>query len=234
MFKLLQYLTIFMLGIYILYLYSINKINFLVNDRYIYLTLATGIILTLIGGISVFKSIKSKEYIIKNNYIKSLLLLILITVLALVPLRSLSTESFNIRSVSKDFQVTDAEKANISNRIKFEVDSTKFSIYDWIKAKGLKDNSLFQNKEFEGIGFVTPYDDKHFTISRFIVSCCVVDATPVGLIAEGDYKGLYNANDWVKVKGKFDVKELSGTVQPIIIVKNIEKIPEPKDIYLNR
>jgi putative membrane protein len=230
----IKFITLGLLGLYIIYLFLLGKLNYLIHIRYIWLALAAGVIIALIGMIGLIINRKSLLDRSKLSII-NLLMLLMVMAMFLVPLKSLSSDSFSLRAITQQVQLNSAEKEMITNKLNFNVDSTTFTMYDWIKAKGLGDTDWFVGKKFKGTGFISPVkDDKHFTLSRFIISCCVVDATPTGLIVEYDYTKTYKANDWLEVEGVFVVKDYAGVVQPVIIPTRVQVIPQPQDIYLNR
>jgi putative membrane protein len=232
--QLLQNLTLLILGVYIIYLYSINRLNFLIHERYLLLTLVAGVTIAVIALVGLFQFIKDKNRLKSKLELVPLFVAILAITVSFIPLRSLSSESFNLRSITTIFKVSESEKSDITQKIKFNIDSNQFSMYDWIRARSIDDQELFRDKEFTGIGFVSPKDDKMFTISRFIVSCCVVDATPAGLLVEYNYKPELKENDWVEVKGKFKIEKINDTYQPVIVPTSVLKVKQPDNVYLNR
>lgn len=230
--KLYNYLTIAIIGEYIIYLYSIKKLNFLIHERYIIFTLLAGIVLLIVGliGVSITFKIKNK----KIQFNLSLVILIVSILVPFIQLKSLSSESFNIRSANSKVKIADNEKQDIRQKINFRIDTNEFTIYDWIKAKGLDDLSIFKEKEFTGTGFITPKPGSMFILSRFIVSCCIVDATPIGILVDYDYTKEYKANDWLEVRGKFKIQDVNGIMEPVIVPTSVIKINTPDNVYLNR
>ncbi|MGL4759411.1 MAG: TIGR03943 family putative permease subunit [Patescibacteria group bacterium] len=237
--KIYQYLMLIAFGSYSIYLYSIRRLTYLISERYIWLSLAGGVVLMLVGVFGLYNSIAKDKFVFKfskKSINLNLLCFVLVCLTFLIPLRTLSSESFNIRSANNAFKVSESEKSKIQEKISFAVDTNQFTLYDWVKARALNDNSLFKDKEFTATGFITPTKIKNqFVLSRFVVACCVVDATPTGMLIEYDYesKSLV-ANDWLEVKGKFEILSIEGVSQPVVIPNKVEKIQQPDDIYLNR
>jgi putative membrane protein len=229
----LQYLTLLILGIYILALYFTNRLTLLIHERYVIFTALGGAILTVVAIFGLFNLYKSKPKL-GNNFGDELFVSIIILLICFVPLKSLSSQSFNLRSSTNTVKLSEADKTNIESKIKFEIDTNKFSLYDWVKAKSINDNNLFKDKEFTAIGFISPAGNNRFTLSRFILSCCVVDATPVGVLVEYNYSSLYSANDWVEIQGKFTLKTINDKQEPVVIPTKITKVNQPENVYLNR
>lgn len=86
--------------------------------------------------------------------------------------------------------------------------------------------------EVSFIGFVVrdksdPADE--FTLTRFMISCCVADALSVEVRVAGASPGQFGDDDWVRVTG--DIYPLSGEV--VIDASSVEGVERPKNPYLN-
>jgi putative membrane protein len=208
----------------------------IIAERYVILTVICGLVLLIVGLYGVYITLQSepiKPFKLLKNY--NLLFILVPLLLFLLPLRILTSESFNIRSAKTAFKVSAQDKNQIKDKINFKIDTNTFSLYDWVKAKSIGDNTIFINKEITASGFITPTKTPNvFTLSRFVVACCVVDATPVGVLVEYDYNSKYQANDWLEIKGKFEIKNIEGSLEPVVIPSEVKKINQPDDIYLNR
>jgi uncharacterized repeat protein (TIGR03943 family) len=81
------------------------------------------------------------------------------------------------------------------------------------------------------IGFVTRYDDTpadEFLLTRYVVTCCVADATVAQVRVVNVPAGAFDANEWVQVE---------GTIYPvgrevIVDASSIEPVPRPSRPYL--
>jgi putative membrane protein len=86
--------------------------------------------------------------------------------------------------------------------------------------------------EVSFIGFVTrddatPADE--FTLTRFLISCCVADALSVEVRVVGAPPGRFEEDDWVRVTG-----ELYPLGEDVAVdASKVEKVPRPKRPYLN-
>jgi uncharacterized repeat protein (TIGR03943 family) len=230
--KFYNYFTMAIIGGYIIYLYFIKRLNFLIHERYIVFTLIAGLVLAVVGIIGSIIALQSKAKKFKFNL--SLIILLISMAIPLIPLKSLSSDSFDIRSVNKNIRVSENEKQDIRQKINFKINSNDFTMYDWVKAKGLDDLSIFKDKEFTGTGFIAPKQGNIFSLSRFILSCCVVDATPAGILVDYDYNKEFKSNDWLEVKGKFKIQVVNGIQEPVVIPTSVIKINQPDNVYLNR
>jgi putative membrane protein len=243
--KILNYLNLIVLGLYVSYLYLIEKLTLLIHPRYIWLVLVAGAIVCLIGLVGLIQliseSLKKKKENNKLDFKIALIpsLLLILTIGAFfIPVTSLSIFSYNIRSVKSELRLNDYEKKTLEQKFNITLNTRNFTIEDWVKARTLNNLKLFENKEFVGTGFVASKSDKTFNLSRFIISCCVVDATPVGLLVDTtnqiENKTEINDGEWLEVTGKFEIRLVNNESTPVIIPKTLKKTQQPKDTYINR
>ncbi len=237
MIRLYNYLTLLLIAIYVLYANYINRLVFFVHPRYIVFTLLCAVIIGIIaiaGIINIFKTSRNIFQEKKSIFSMSFIFLIASILVFLVPIRSLSSESFALRNSNNIFANSQEEKDRFRSKLKNGVDSTNFKFFDWITAKGLNENGIFRDKKFKGIGFVIKNNNQNtFDLSRFVIGCCVVDATPVSLLVEYDSQSL-KPDEWVQVEGTFVIKTIDGKNQPVIIPTSVTKTPEPDFTYLDR
>jgi putative membrane protein len=110
------------------------------------------------------------------------------------------------------------------------------NILDWLRAFSRQsDPAAFAGQEVDVIGFVyrDPRNaDNQFWVSRFIVSCCVADATAIGLLVETDQASALALDSWVRVTGRLRVGEFAGERLPVIAPDMIEPTEQPEHPYL--
>ncbi len=236
--KIYHYLTLLLIAIYIFYINYVNRLAFFIHPRYLSLALVCAGIIGLVAIIGIHHTFKSNKDVLKskkNIFSISFMILIAAMLVFLLPIRSLSSESFALRSSDNGVNSTDAEKEKVRLKLKGGVDSLTFKFFDWVSAKNLNENGIFKDKKFKGVGFVSVTKEVNtFDLSRFVISCCVVDATPVSLLVEYDYQKQFKADDWVEVEGVFTIKTIGGKNQPVIIPTSVTKVPEPDFTYLDR
>ncbi len=112
------------------------------------------------------------------------------------------------------------------------------NVVDWLmEFQRVSDPSVLAGEEARVIGFVY-YDDRFdedaFMVGRFVLSCCVADASPVGLIVQWpDTQSLAN-DTWVEVSGQFAVGEFDGRTIPVLVAETVEITDAPAQPYLYR
>lgn len=111
-------------------------------------------------------------------------------------------------------------------------------IMDWLVNFQRSDNPAeFDGEEASVVGFVYRDGrfDQHpdmFMTSRFALSCCVADATAIGLITRWPNADLMEEDGWVEVKGHFKMGEFYGQQLPVLIAESVTPTGEPDQPYL--
>ncbi len=192
-----------------------------------------------LGLIVVVWSLNDKPHERKNTSklsIKTLLIIALsfISLLVIKP-TTLSSDIANQRGVNSAAN-TDA-LAKLSNAdVISPFGSTSFtqlSIKDWANLLAqTNDHAFFVGKQATVSGFITKDENdpnNRFFVSRFVVSCCAVDARPIGVpIYLPDWQNTYKQDQWIAVDGKFVV-----TNDKVALDKpKIEVIEKPRDPYV--
>lgn len=122
----------------------------------------------------------------------------------------------------------------------FNVSPADRNVLDWVRAF----NSSSGMNEFTGqpadlIGFVyrdIRFDGKpQFMIARFAISCCVADASALGVIVQTADAAKLTQDSWVHVKGKFVVQSVDQHDTPVLIAESVSKqLNPPIPIYIRR
>lgn len=113
-----------------------------------------------------------------------------------------------------------------------------FDALDWASLlRQTTDLEVYENKPVNVIGFVTADQsdpENVFYVSRFIVTCCAVDAQPIGVpVYLENWQSTLKLDDWVQVTGEFDTNRSSSSDQPLAVIPD-EILPteQPSDPYL--
>jgi putative membrane protein len=94
----------------------------------------------------------------------------------------------------------------------------------------------FIGKEIELEGFIYREPDfvkEKAVIARFVVTCCVADASVYGMLASGEQLKQLNHDEWVKVTGIIDKTNYKGNILPCIKIKTVKKVKQPNDPYIH-
>lgn len=170
-----------------------------------------------------------------NRQVAAAALLILLSLFTLIITKpaSLSSDLATQRGINSGANTEALDKlANIDVISPFGNSSTtQLTVRDWANLLSqTNDQAFFAGKQAQVTGFITADEDKDvFYVSRFVISCCTVDARPIGVpIYSPGWQEKFKSDQWVEVDGNFD--ENAG----LIVVKpdRISPIEKPKDEYV--
>ena len=115
--------------------------------------------------------------------------------------------------------------------------STDRTVLDWVRAFGsASDLNTFAGQSADMIGFVyrdIRFDGKpQFLVARFVMSCCVADASAMGITVQTADADKWEADGWIRVTGKFAIQTVNGSAAPVLVADKIEPAAQPAHPYL--
>lgn len=248
--SLLNNLAILAWGLLLLKYAITGQYKILIHPNYFYLMLATSILLLVLG---VFKTKQLLQVapqpteqhlnIFPPGVGSSLLLLAAIAGL-LIPPTVLASQTALQRGVSETLPATSYEPQAFTTQTKPE----ERSLIDWIRTlNAYPEPEAYAGQPAEITGFVIKLPelpDNYLLLSRFILTCCAVDAYPVYVPVELPPDGQsYPIDSWLKITGTMTAQTLSirdrtDTPQEqrrlVLQAETITKIATPKDPYSYR
>ena len=114
----------------------------------------------------------------------------------------------------------------------------RFTVLDWSSLlRQTTDPSFYRDRAANVVGFITrDADDPQnvFYVSRFVITCCAVDAQPVGVpVFLPNWPNRFAADHWVKVSGSFETNPSTKSQQSIALVPTATtKVDQPSEPYL--
>lgn len=167
----------------------------------------------------------------KFQTVAAVILIVLPLILGfLLPVRPLSAVTAQQRVVDLNgFRSTE------STASLFLKNTRNYTLGDWIKViNNNPDINRFVDKEVRVSGFIFSPDanTQQFLVSRFLITCCAVDARPLGLWVEANWQESFRENQWVEVNGRFISKEVNGQPTLVVVPELINQISEPSDPYV--
>jgi putative membrane protein len=114
----------------------------------------------------------------------------------------------------------------------------KFTVLDWSSLlRQTTDVSFYQGKQVDIVGFITKDSGDAtnvFYVSRFVITCCAVDAQPVGVpVYLPNWQNGYKPDQWVRVTGSFDTNPSNKSDQPIALLPTkTTPVDQPSEPYL--
>ncbi len=242
----LDALAFFTWGVLLLKYWSSGQISLLIHPNYFWLVVVTGLLLLSIGSlktmplvIALFRGPQRSSQIENVPHLQlfppglgsGLLLLVAVFGLSIAP-RVLASDTALQRGVTETFAFTRSQPQSFRAAIKPE----DRSIIDWVRTlNAYPEPDAYQDQKVNVTGFVVKpptLPDDYLLISRFILTCCAVDAYPVGIPVKLEEKSdSYSQDIWLEIEGKMTTEEIGEKRQIVIVPSNITEIPTPRDPY---
>ena len=159
--------------------------------------------------------------------------------LALIPPQPLGTDAMATRALQLATMPAAAGRAVAEDAAGTEAAEPR-TVLEWLV--------LFQRAEISGSGlgqfagrgarvrgFV--YRDERFPagtflVSRFLLSCCVADAAPIGIAVRWPDADFLDDDAWVWVSGRFAVEDFLDERVPVLVAAEVTPAEQPAQPYL--
>jgi putative membrane protein len=226
-------LTLIGLGLYLYSRIFTGTLLFYINQRFAWLVMMAGVVLMAVGGSYRYRSNHDHDHVHRAHTVSwggVALIGVLIALGLLVPPKPLGASAMGNREVNLGTLVSSQSNSVMATR------AGEKNILDWLVAfQNTPDPTAFTNQSAHLIGFVyrdDRFDSEDFMLSRFVVSCCVADATAIGLIVRWPQAASLPGDQWVEVSGHFEPGEFSGKPTPILVTEAITRTTPPNQPYL--
>ncbi|CCE76221.1 hypothetical protein VV38_11025 [Clavibacter nebraskensis] len=160
-----------------------------------------------------------------------------ITVVAVLvlPPRTLTQSTVTQRALNSSTVASDAAP---DQELLGTSDFSTLGVKDWSQLLAqTTDPTFFTSKSVDITGFVSadPDDpDDVFYVTRFVVTCCAVDAQPVGVpVYQPGWRSTLQTDEWVRVTGPFASNPSAKSRQPLAVMpQGVEQVDQPADPYV--
>jgi putative membrane protein len=227
------------LGVFLLACISAGTILFYINQRFVILVLGGAILLILLAQVVLQarnnETGPSHEHEEHAHLASTSIWLLGIPLLigVLVPQRPLGASAVALRGLQGGASLIGRSANPLSSP------PAQRDVLDWMRVvESIPDQEAFNNlsgQPADLIGFVyrdgtTPSGS--FYVARFDITCCVADATAIGLRIDWPGGDNLAENAWVRVKGSVEPRVENGRRELIIRAVSVESIPMPEQPYL--
>ncbi|MFK4731448.1 TIGR03943 family protein [Agromyces mediolanus] len=161
---------------------------------------------------------------------------VLLVATAVVALLAVPPAALTSRTaVQRDIDRTTADLAGDAPSLR-GADPASFTLKDWaLLLRQNDDPSVFAGQEPELVGFVTPAPgdpDDAFYLARFTITCCAVDAQPIGVpVHLPGWRERFAVDDWVRVSGAFGQDPAGGTGL-VLLPAELDQVEQPEQPYV--
>ena len=165
-------------------------------------------------------------------------LVVALAIFAAAPVTTLSTQVADARQVNQSrsgfaLAETLASPPDASGR------PEQMSMADWATAVSVRtDPAWFEGARPTLAGFITPDPDDPdnvVVLTRFLITCCAMDAQPVGVpVHAPGWRAHFQEGDWIEGTGPFERNPSQSSRRPIVFAPDdLHAIPQPPDPYLS-
>lgn len=163
----------------------------------------------------------------------SLAVLALPVALGLAPQQPLGSAALDNRQVAVASLPPTAERSVTRTAA---LEPARRTMLDWLVEFHLADDARrFVGQEAEITGFVhrgAALGPDQVQLSRFLMSCCVADATAIGIYVQAPELAAVPDDQWLTVTGRFAVAEIDGAQTPVLVADDVVRIDPPPVPYL--
>ena len=251
LFPWLEGLSLLAWGVLLLKYSFTGQYKLLIHPNYFSLVLGSGIILLVLGIIKV-KSISNNRQPNNSDHISlfppglgnSLLLVVAIAGL-FIPPKVLTSQTAMKRGVG-DLPLTTIQPQAFRTASKPE----ERSLIEWIRTiNAYPEPDAYSGQPANITGFVlhlSELPDNYIMLSRFVITCCAVDAYPIGIPVKLDTsRNDYPVDTWLTVEGsaiaetlpvkdRIETNKITEKRSVVIEARAIKTIPTPADPYSYR
>lgn len=228
-----------------------GQLKLLIHPNFFWLVLATGIILLILSLTKAIACLTSNaEVTDKTEHIVlfppglgSTVLIVVAIAGFIIPPSVLASQAALQRGVADNLPLTRSEPQAFYTSTKPE----ERSLLDWVRTlNAYPEPDAYAGQTAKVKGFVVhlpQLPDNYLLISRFVITCCAVDAYPVGIpVKLASSRIAYPPDTWLAVEGEMISETLSldhfsieqttpAERQLVLAARSIEVIPTPADPY---
>ncbi len=113
------------------------------------------------------------------------------------------------------------------------------TVLDWLRTFQREGDPVAFNGQAASVTGFVYRDDRfdpatQFMVTRFVISCCVADAQPIGLVVETPRAADLAEDTWVQVRGTLQAQPFDDEVTPVLVAyeDGVSTIDQPKHPYL--
>ena len=214
-----------------------EKLKWYIHPRYELFSLAlatTGVLLALTALITLPKHNHKTPHKRYRPYGTMVIIIISVVMLLVIQPAALTSLTVSQRVMNSGANATsDARESAI---LKERGSYTNFTIKDWsLLLSQSSDPKQYQNKPAKVSGFITASKDENvFFVSRFVVTCCALDARPIGVpVYSPGWRKTFAPDQWVETSGVFIANpNTNATERTVLSPDYVRPIDKEKNQYV--
>ena len=216
----------------------LGKLSLYIHPRYTIFTLvmaSVGLIVSLVSimvGCRSRQTIKPAAHPTMTRVAPAFLFVMACAGFLFVQPAALSARAAVSRGIDRNSALTNA---GASSALFDTADYSQLGIKDWSSLLAHYDANFIVGKTASITGFVADNGNTNmFFVSRFFVTCCVVDAQPIGVpVYAPDWRHRYAPNSWLEITGEFIENPDADSPHKIVLKPSrIQSVAPPREPYV--
>lgn len=158
--------------------------------------------------------------------------------LILLPPATLSSSTASTRGLGEGAAVVGPAAGGAGAPAASDAATAKYTVLQWATTlRQTSDLSFYENKRVDVTGFVSPSPTDPadtFIVTRFVITCCAVDAQPVGVtVYAPNWRSSLKTDQWVRITGAFTADpSRTSTASIALVPRSLTPVARPADPYL--
>lgn len=246
-YRVFQALILSGLGFFLLNRFFSGQLLVYIHQRYVWLVLPTGIVILTLAYVlfnrrplhqtgesgSLIEIDHLHPQAPSNANWRLMLMLIPLVLGVVIPISPLDAEAAATRQVRQS--LTFSSDPNLTERV-LALEPANRSILEWMWAFDAAENKqLLDGQPVNLEGFVIINEtvpEGQFLVARFVITCCVADATPIGIVVDPSEVASTIPEGWVAIKGTMQITLRDGAPALLVQATDIRLIERPDQPYL--
>lgn len=230
-----------------------GELALLIHPNYFWLVTLTGFCLLIIAAWKILLIVKKvrfpSESMEHTTLFPPLFSTTLMTIVAFVGLvmspQVLTAQTALQRGLTESLPLTTLQAESFVSK----TNPADRSLIDWVRTiNAYPEPDFYTDQEVKVNGFVVHVDglpEDYVLLSRFVITCCAVDAYPIGLPLKLDQsRDAYPPDTWLEITGKMATEEFTAPAgtnnfvgnsgdnrQLVILPTELKKISTPANPY---
>lgn len=226
------------LGLYFVYnIISGNLTNY-INVRFAWLSVVAAALFLLIGGYSAYHLLRHHsggDHDHHHSHAPVSWGALLVVAIPLVLGTLIPSRPLGVEAVGGDLGLSSAS-VTANSATTFTVNPENRNVLDWLRViNSAEDYSAVNGQPADVLGFVytePTMGENQFMVARFTISCCVADASAIGLPTYWAEAGTLEQGQWVRARGTMQVSAFRSDETPVLQATSVELVEQPEHPYL--
>ncbi|MFN8371639.1 MAG: TIGR03943 family protein [Anaerolineae bacterium] len=234
--------TFVLFGLALYFLYNIlsgNLTNY-INVRFAWLAYLAVVIFAALGAVSAFDLLHPRRtdplddaIVPANAHVQVSWGVLAITAIPLILGTLIPSQPLGASAIEGNISTSAVSTSGITT---LTTNPLERNVLDWLRAFNRSTNlAEFSGQPADLIGFVyrePDFSEGQFMVARFTISCCVADASAIGLPVVWASDTALNDGEWVRVQGSFQSGQFRGQEIPMLHATSVEVVAQPEHPYL--